>query len=96
MQDGAVIDTDKAQASWQEATYWDGSNHISVATRSQWNHETLLKSRKARYYVESFSQWQGSRAHAEWVSKAEAARWLLVNGHELPDDLISIGEEVTE
>jgi len=97
MEDGTVVDTDKASQSWEEDTYWDGHNHISKATGSQWNHQTLYRSRKGRYYVVSTSQWQGSRDHAEWVSLEEAVRWLLVNGVEdLPDDLKHLEEEVVE
>ena len=42
------------------------------------------------------SQWQGSRDHVEWVSDEEAARWLLTNEHELPEDLARLEDEITE
>lgn len=96
MDDGTVVKTENATESWDEATRWDGNNHISKATGSQWVHETLYKSRKGRYYVVHESQWQGSTPHAEWVSNHEAARWLLNNEHELPDDLAPLEEEVSE
>lgn len=96
MDDGTVIDTDKAQQTWNEDTQWDGNNHISKATGSQWNHQTLYKSRKGRYYVEHTSQWQGSRPHVEWVSNEEAARWLLNNEHKLPADLAHLEDEISE
>ena len=41
MDDGSVIDTDKATAHWNEATEFDGCSRISKATGSQWNHQTL-------------------------------------------------------
>jgi len=96
MDDGCVVNTAKATQSWDEATEWDGRNHISVATGSQWNHETLYRSRKGRYYVVHSSQWQGSRDHAEWVSNHEATRWLLANGRELYADLESLLDEIEE
>ena len=96
MEDGSVINTDKAQENWEEGTYWNGSNHISRATGGQWNHEKLYKSRKGRYYKECWSQWQGSTPHAEWVDNREATRWLLVNGHDLPEDLEHLRDEVEE
>lgn len=96
MQDGTVIDTDNASKHWDEETRWNGNNHISVATGSQWEHETLYRSRKGRYYVEHTSQWQGSTPRAEWVSEQEAARWLLLNEHELPADLEKYESEVSE
>ena len=95
-EDGTVVDTDNATAHWEETTDWDGRNHISRATGSQWNHETLHRSRKGRYYTEHWSAYQGSRAHVEWVSPEEAARWLLHNDHELPEDLAKLAEEVSE
>ena len=58
----------------------------------------LHKSRKGRYWLEYWSQWQGSTPHAEWISNHEAARWLLHNNedHELPDDLAALEQEVSE
>lgn len=96
MDDGTVIDTKNATASWEEDTRWDGNNHVSVATGSQWVHQTLYRSRKGRYYLETVSQWQGQLPHAEWVSPQEAARWLLANGEELPDDLAQYQDEIEE
>lgn len=96
MEDGTVVKTENAQMSWEEDTRWDGNNHISVATGSQWSHQKLYKSRKGRYYIEHTSQWQGSRDHAEWVSEQEAARWLLANGEDLPDDLEKFETDVSE
>lgn len=96
MQDGTVIDTDQSTARWDEATEWDGSNHISRATGSQWLHQVLYRSRKGRYYTLHTSQWQGSRDHIEWVSNEDAARWLLANNRELPDDLRQLEAEISE
>lgn len=96
MEDGTVIDTENATAHWEEATRFDGSNHISVATGSQWTHQMLYRSRKGRYYIEHTSQWQGSTSHTEWVSPQEAARWLLANNQELPEDLKQYADEVSE
>lgn len=96
MEDGTVIDTDKAVKSWDEDTRWDGRNHISKATGSQCNHQKLYKSRKGRYYVEHNSQWQGSTPHVEWVSPQEAARWLMLMEHELPEDLQQYADDISE
>lgn len=91
-----IVDTDKAQQTWEESTRWDGRNHISKATGSQWEHQTLYKSRKGRYYIVHMSQWQGTTPHAEWVSPQEAARWLLLMGHDLPEDLREYEDDVVE
>jgi hypothetical protein len=96
MDDGTVMNTRKAQKSWEEATRWDGHNHLSVATGSQWDHETLYVSAKGRYYIERTSQWQGSTPSARFVEPREAAAWLLQNGHDIPEDLEDAADEVEE
>src|SRR6516225_11005853 len=60
MEDGKVLDTDKASAEWEEAIDWNGRNFVSRPTGSQWEHETLYRSSKGRYYVERKSLRQGS------------------------------------
>jgi hypothetical protein len=101
MSDGTVVDTKNATASWGESTRWDGHNHISVATGSQWEHQTLYRSRKGRYYVEHTSRRDGSTPGAEWVSLEEACRWLLANEHSpedenFPEDLKDHIDKVSE
>ena len=96
MSDGTVVDTSNASRSYEEATFYDGHNHISCATGSQWAHQLLYRSRKGRYYIEHFSQWQGSHDSAEWVSNEEAARWLLANNEPIPDELAKAAESVSE
>ena len=95
-EDGTVVKTENAKQSWDEETRWDGSNSISIPTGSQWNHQKLHKSRKGRYWLECWSQWQGSTPHAEWISPQEATRWLIANGQELPEDLKKFEEDVCE
>jgi hypothetical protein len=96
MTDGTILKTENAKASWEEATYWDGNNHCSVNTRSQWDHQKLYQSRKGRFWLECWSQWQGSVARAEWVSEHEAVRWLLANEHGLPKSLEALRAEIEE
>lgn len=96
MSDGTVIDTDNATKHWKEDSWHDGNNRISRATGTQWDHERLHRSRRGRYYVERWSQWQGSHPSAEWVSEQEATRWLLLNEHDLPEDLAEHESEVSE
>lgn len=96
MEDGAVVKTENATAHWNEDKEFDGRNMISVATGSQWNHQTLYRSLKGRYWIEHHSQWQGSRDHASWITHREAAAWLMLNGHELPKDLKEYEDQVAE
>lgn len=94
--EGSIVDTERATRCWDEDTHWNGNNHISKATGSQWDHQRLYRSRKGRYYVERWSQWQGSTPSAEWVSPQEAVRWLLLNECEIPEELAQYEEEVCE
>jgi hypothetical protein len=96
MQDGTIVKTENAVQSWKEAAEWDGNNHISKATGSQWDHQTLHKSRKGRYWLECWSQWQPSTPHAEWISEHAAVSWLLHNDEELPPDLEKLRKAVEE
>lgn len=101
MSDGTVVDTKNAVAQWEEDTRWDGRNYISVATGSQWEHQTLYRSRKGRFYIEHVSSYEGTTPGVEWCSNEEATRWLLANGHnpedaDFPKDLFLLVEEVSE
>lgn len=96
MEDGSVINTEKAIEEWCEATDFNGNNHISRATGSQWNHETLYRSRKGRFYKECESQWQGSTSHVEWIDEREAVRWIILNDGDVPKDLKHLIDEVEE
>jgi hypothetical protein len=46
--------------------------------------------------VERWRQRQGVRPTAEWLSERDAARWLLANDHELPEELAHFEEEICE
>ncbi len=94
--DGVIVDTDKAKKSWEEDTRWNGRNRVSVATGSQWEHQELHLSAKGNYYIESWSQWQGSTPSCEFVSAEQAAHWLLANNHDLPADLAHFEEALAE
>lgn len=96
MDDGTVVKTDSATETWEEAKRFDGHNQISVATGSEWTHETLYRSRKGRYWIEHTTQRQGFADYAEWVGNRAAAQWLLHNGYRLPDDLADLEAEVSE
>lgn len=96
MEDNKIVDTDKAQTSWDERTEWNGSNHVSVHTGDQWCHETLYKSSKGRYYIVSWSQCQPGKQNAYWISNEGAVAWLVLNEDTIPEDLASIEEEIVE
>ena len=68
---------------WEEDTDWDGSNNISCATGSQWDHEILYRTAGGTYVLHHWSQWQGSRPQYKEISAADAAAWLSRNNYDL-------------
>lgn len=96
MNDGTVVNTAKASVVYTEGIRWNGSNNISLATGSQWAHETLYRSAKGRYYIEYTSDYQNSAPMATWVKDEEAAAWLLLNEHDIPDDLADAAAAIEE
>jgi len=65
-----------------EKTYFDGRNYISVPTRSQWDHQRLVRTAGGRWVIGHTSQWLHKPPRWEFVSEWEAKRWLLLNGHD--------------
>jgi len=77
---GRWFNTDSAEC-FCEDTRWDGHNHISVATGSQWEHEELYRTRTGRWILHEWSQWQGSRSSYSEVDDAYAKQWLIDQDH---------------
>jgi len=98
LNDGGWFDLDQSQ-SWDESTWWNGNNHISHATGSQWEHEKLYWSRKGNWVLNHWSQYQGVPETWEQVTPAQAAEWLIRNEHaeedwqDLPEDVRQVIEE---
>jgi len=67
---------------FDEGDWWDGSNHVSSATGSQWDHEELYRTAAGRWILHWWSQWQGSQDRWEEVSDEFAAGWLVKCEHE--------------
>ena len=77
---GKWFQRDKAQE-WDEDTDWNGNNHISRATGSQWEHQRLYRTASGRWILHHWSQYQGTLETYEEIDDNTAARWLSVNGH---------------
>lgn len=74
---------DDAKATkYEEATEWDGSNHISLATGSQTEHEALYRTAGGRWVLNRWSQWQGVRETYRFIDDQDARSWLLGNEHD--------------
>ena len=74
------FDTEKAQK-FTEDSEWNGNNHISRATGSQWDHETLYQTKSGRWVLHSWSQWQGSLDRWEEIDHASAVTWMMKNNY---------------
>ena len=79
--DGGWIDLDTAKK-FVEDRHFDGRNMISAATGSQWEHETLYRSKGGVYVLHTWSQYQGSRDTWQRISVDEAVAWLLKNDYD--------------
>jgi hypothetical protein len=84
LDNGTWFDVEQADKH-EEDTYWNGNNHISRATGSQWNHEVLYRTASHRWVLNHWSQYQGSGETWEEIDNESAARWLVANGHDHPD-----------
>ncbi len=84
--DGGWFDLDDATR-YVEDTYFDGHNHISSATGSQWVHEALYCTRRGAYVLEQWSQREDHATRWTRITAADAAQWLVANGHDAPAPL---------
>jgi len=83
---GLWFDRDKA-VEFEEETYFNGNNHISKATGSQWEHEKLFLTASGKWVLKSYSQHDGTPASIEEMEAGEAARWFARQGMKPPDEL---------
>ena len=72
---------------FKENTRHDGRNYISVATGSQWEHESLYYTRSGKWVLHSFSGWQGKLDTYEVIEESTAVSWLISNSHQDLDEL---------
>ena len=80
LSDGTWFDVDTAEC-WEEDTWFDGNNHISSATGSQWDHQELYRTKNGKWVLRSWSQWQGSKESWKQISDKQAQKWLVTNSH---------------
>lgn len=83
---GKWFDIEKSTC-YKESTRWNGNNHVSIATGSQWDHEKLYRTASGKWILHSWSQYQGVMSKWESITEDQATRWLLVNDHNVPEDI---------
>lgn len=88
---GRWFDTEKCKKIYKEATYWNSNNNISLATNSQWFHESLYITASGICVLHIWSQCQGVIPSWTEITRKTAARWLATNKYspEFGEDLIS-------
>ena len=91
--DGRWFDIDKA-TEFEEARDWNGSNHISRATGSQWYHERLYKTAGGCWILQRWSNYENELTTYEILQDHEANRWLLRNDHfdKVDDETLAANE----
>lgn len=77
---GRWIDLDRADR-WDDATALDGSNRISVATGSQWAHETLWRSAMGNWVLQRCVHSDGGLMRYHQIAEKNAYDWLIANDH---------------
>jgi len=82
------FDLDKAEK-YPEDTWWDGSNNISRATGSQFDHQVLLRTAGGHWVLHEWSEYQDVSDTWILINQDDAYEWLLRNGHGdvIPDDV---------
>jgi hypothetical protein len=92
---GKWFDGDKT-IDFKEDTTWDGNNHISNATGSQWDHQQLHYTKGGSWVLWEWSQWQGSTDSYTEVSERFAIRWLIQQCCVDDDGIDELPESVQE
>lgn len=77
---------DEAAIKFEESTWFDGSNHVSNPTGSQWRHEALYRTSKGNWILNRWSQMQQERETYELIDGDEAVAWLIAEGHACDDE----------
>lgn len=79
------------KAVFEENTYFNGHNHISKATGSQWIHETLYFTAKESWVIMHSGNCQTTYSK---INKTQAAQWLMQNDQDdnqsIPVDILEI------
>ena len=88
---GRWFDQEKA-IRFDEDSWWDGNNHISSATGSQFDHEILYHTSSGRWILHKYSQWQGRPDTYVEIGDDAVSKWLANNNcyekvEQLPRDV---------
>jgi len=79
------FDPEKAER-YDEGSYWNGNNHISLVTGDQFLHECIYITASGKIIKNNYSQYQGSRPSYEEIEEQEALEWFQRS--EYTDDMV--------
>jgi hypothetical protein len=82
----------EAATEYNEGTYWNGRNQVSLGTRSQFEHETLYKTAGGKWIYHTWSNYQGTPSTYVEIDETEAVEFFIRNEYQdedIPSDLIS-------
>lgn len=79
--DGRWFDLEKAEK-FEGKTRWNGHNHVSLHTGSQWSGQNLYRTAGKRWILHEWSSYEGTTDTYEQIDDADAAQWLVRNGDE--------------
>jgi len=88
LEDGTILDTVLALQRWRGAG--------KTWTRGVSTMETLYCSSKGRYWLEEVSNWRGIAPTVRVLTPREAATWLLMQGYDMPPDLVDVAKNIEE
>lgn len=77
---GNWFDKDEAEE-FCESTRFDGNNRISTATGSQWDHQSLYRTKKGAWILHCWSQQQGAVDDILSIDDQAAFVWLIRNDY---------------
>ena len=92
---GRWFDRNKATV-YRENTWWNGNNHISRATGSQWEHEAIYRTAGGIYILETWSNYQGTPNTYTQITKETAAEWFVKNEYQDEDLPEEFAKEVKD
>jgi hypothetical protein len=78
------FDAEAAQM-FKEDTWHNGSNFISKATGSQWEHQSLYLTASQKFIIHAWSDFQGKPEIYKEVSNEYAAEWFVKNEYQNED-----------
>jgi hypothetical protein len=77
---GNWFDKDTAEE-FCESTRFNGNNRISIATGSQWDHQSLYRTKKGEWILHNWSQRQGVSEDIRRIEEHLAFTWLIKNDY---------------